>query len=453
VLSNWCFLRILVRLEIFNQKYTVMQKSYDLKLFASTCIAMLLVAFSLNAQVDFKEFYGKVIDGNSNKILEAVSLNINETNISTITNSEGEFTLKVPNKYLDSKIVVSMLGYNTRVIPLSNLSNTGNKIKLYVAVTQLSAVSISAYKDASSLIKKVFKKKNNNIQKESVYMTAFYRETIKRRSRNVSLTEAVVNILKQPNASEQRDAIQLGKARKSTDYRRLDTVSVKLQGGPFSTMYLDVMKYPEYIFTDETITSYDFSFDAPTTINNRNVFVVNFKPKNGSLNLKYQGKLYIDVESLALVSANYALDVSDKKKSKNLLVRKKPRDIVVYPLEATYKVDYKAKGGKWYYSYSNLSLKFKVNKKRKIFNKVYTLSSEMAVTDWEINTTDRRIKYKDRLRPTVIITDAISGFSDPNFWGEYNLIEPDKSIETAINKIRKNIEKQKAKEKTVNSIP
>ena len=430
-----------------------MQNSYDLKRFASTCISMLLVAFSLNAQVDFKEFYGKVIDGNSNKVLEAVSLNIIETNISTITNSEGDFLLKVPNKYLESKVVVSMLGYNTRVIPVSNLSETGNKIKLYVAVTQLSAVSISAYKDAKSLVRKVFKKKNNNVQNESVFMTAFYRETIKRRNRNVSLTEAVVNILKQPNTSELRDAIQLGKARKSTDYRRLDTVSMKLQGGPFSTIYLDVMKYPEYIFTDETIASYDFSFDVPTTINTRNVYVVNFKPRNGSLNIKYEGKLYVDVQSLALVSANYALDVSNKKKSKNLLVRKKPRDIVVYPLEAHYKVDYKAKGEKWYYSYSNLSLKFKVNKKREIFNKVYTLSSEMAVTDWEINSSDKKIKYKDRLRPTVIITDAISGFSDPNFWGEYNLIEPDKSIESAINKIRKNIEKQKAKKKTANSNP
>ena len=69
----------------------------------------------------------------------------------------------------------------------------------------------------------------------------------------------------------------------------------------------------------------------------------------------------------------------------------------------------------------------------------------MAVTDWEINTANRKIKNKDRLRPTVIITDAISGFSDPNFWGQYNLIEPDKSIESAIEKIRKSIEKQRRK--------
>ena len=71
----------------------------------------------------------------------------------------------------------------------------------------------------------------------------------------------------------------------------------------------------------------------------------------------------------------------------------------------------------------------------------------MAVTDWEISTKDKKIKSKDRLRPTVIITDAISGFSDPDFWGEYNLIEPDESIESAIEKIRKNIEKEREKTK------
>lgn len=432
-----------------------MKTTYFFKTCISTCVTMLLMVFFLNAQDSFTEYSGKVIDGKSKRTLEAVSLNINETNISTVTNSEGEFTLKVPDQYLDSKVVVTLLGYNTRVIPLSELDNKENKIKLYEAITELTSVSISAFKDAEKLVRKVFSEKSKNVQNESVYMTAFYRETIKRRSRNVSLTEAVVNILKQPHTSSQRDAIKLGKARKSTDYKRLDTVSVKLQGGPFSAIYLDIMKYPEYIFTDETISSYNYSFDEPSTVNNRNVYVVNFRPKNNGLNLNYNGQLFIDTQSLALVSANYALDVSNKNKTKNLLVKKKPRDVVVYPLEANYRVDYKAKNGKWYYSYSNLSLKFKVNKKRQIFNKVYTLSSEMAVTDWEINTADKKIRNKDRLRPTVIITDAISGFSDPNFWGKYNLIEPDKSIQSAIEKIRKNIEKQKQKEReqTANGKP
>ncbi|WP_296316884.1 carboxypeptidase-like regulatory domain-containing protein [Winogradskyella sp. UBA3174] len=423
-----------MRPSIFNKK------RYLLFLFVTT-----VFSFLTNAQTSFTEYKGNVLDAKSNRVLESVSLNILETNIAIITNSEGEFLLKVPNKYSNSKVVISLLGYSTKILPLSEFSKETN-IKLSQAVTALSTVSINAYKNAENLVLKVFEDKNKNSQNQSVFMTAFYRETIKRRNRNVSLTEAVVSILKQPHTSSQRDAIKLNKARKNTDYKRLDTVSVKLQGGPFSTIYLDVMKYPEYIFTDESIATYSFSFDPPSTINNRNVYVVNFKPKNKSLNLNYTGKLYIDVRSLALVSAKYSLDVSNKRKSKNLLVRKKPRDVIVYPLEANYRVDYKAKGDKWYYSYSNLDLKFKVNKKREIFNKVYTLSSEMAVTDWETTATNKKIKNKDRLRSTVIITDAISGFTDPDFWGEYNLIEPDKSIESAIEKIRANIKKEKEKQ-------
>ncbi|EPR70119.1 putative outer membrane protein [Winogradskyella psychrotolerans RS-3] len=424
-----------------------MEKSYTLKRYPSTLLLLLFVLFSLSAQTDFKEYQGKVVDGRTNKTIEAASLSINNTNISTITNSEGQFILKVPNNYLDSKVIVSFLGYTTYVMPLSELTNHNYTIELFEAITELSTVNIAVYKDAVSLVRKVFSDKNKNVGDESVFMTAFYRETIKRRNRNVSLTEAVVHILKQPNSSKQRDAIQLGKARKSTDYTRLDTVSVKLQGGPFSTMYLDIMKYPEYIFTEESINGYNFSFDKPSAINNRTVFVVDFSPKNNHLTVNYSGKLFIDVESLALVSANYFLDLGNMDKTKNLLVKRKPSDVEVYPLEAVYKVDYKQKDNKWYYSYSNLSLTFKVNKKRQLFNKVYTLSSEMAVTDWEVISTDKKIKNKDKLRPSVIITDAISGFSDPNFWGQYNLIEPDKSIETAIDKIRKSIEKEKERER------
>lgn len=417
-------------------------KTELLKKHFNTFIVLLAMTFFVSAQNNFTEYNGKVVDYKSGKALSSVSLNVNYSNISTVTNSEGEFVLKVPKAFLDSKVIISSLGYNTRVVPLSEFESN-MVINLNEAVTELSAVNINAYTNAEKLVRKVFKEKSENVQNESVYMTAFYRETIKRRNRNVSLTEAVVNILKEPYTNSKRDAIKLSKARKRTDYKRLDTLSVKLQGGPFSTIFLDVMKYPEYIFTDESIVNYEFSFDPPSSINNRNVYVIDFKPKNRYSNILYNGKLYVDVQTLALASANYSLDLSDKNSTRNLLVRKKPGDVNVYPLEANYKVDYKIKGNKWYYSYSNLSLEFKVDKKRELFNKVYTLNSEMAVTDWEITTTDTKIRNRDKLRPSVIITDAISGFSDPDFWGEYNLIEPDKSIESAIEKIQKNIEKQK----------
>ena len=72
---------------------------------------------------------------------------------------------------------------------------------------------------------------------------------------------------------------------------------------------------------------------------------------------------------------------------------------------------------------------------------MYTLNSEMAITDWEITDT-KFVKVRENIiRPTTILVDETSGFSDPEFWGEYNIIEPEKSIESAIKKIQKQLKR------------
>ena len=107
-------------------------------------------------------------------------------------------------------------------------------------------------------------------------MTAFYRETIKKRRRNVSLAEAIVNVYKQPYDSNRKDNMRLYKARKSTDYSKLDTVALKLQGGPFNALYVDMMKYPQFIFANEMLDYYNFSYLPSTTINGKAVYIVQF---------------------------------------------------------------------------------------------------------------------------------------------------------------------------------
>jgi hypothetical protein len=37
--------------------------------------------------------------------------------------------------------------------------------------------------------------------------------------------------------------------------------------------------------------------------------------------------------------------------------------------------------------------------------------------------------------------DAVEGFNDPDFWGDYNVIEPEQPIENAIKRIQRNLDK------------
>ncbi|MCF6296224.1 MAG: carboxypeptidase-like regulatory domain-containing protein [Flavobacteriaceae bacterium] len=388
----------------------------------------------------YTEFKGIVFDSKTKEPLIFADITVNSTNIRTVTNKEGKFLLKVTNNLLDKMITVSFLGYETRKISLSDLNNKNNKIALNVSITELSQVKINIPKDAETLVRMTLNTKGENYYNEAAIMTAFYRETIKKRKKNASLSEAVVEIYKQPYASNKNDAIKLIKSRKNTNYSRLDTLALKLQGGPFSTLYADIVKYPKYIFTEDTFPYYEFSFEPSTQINNRQVYVVKFKQLPNVVSPFYYGKLFIDSETFALTSAVYNLNVENREQASKLFLRKKPRKVTVYPTQAAYRVDYKTTNGKWYYGYSNIQLAFKVKWKNKLFSSNYTLNIEMAITDWEKNTTGK-IKPKNSLKPTVILSDEASGFSDPEFWGKYNIIEPEKSIESAIRKIAKQLKR------------
>jgi hypothetical protein len=409
-------------------------------------IAVIPLHAQNNQDNDYLEYSGVVVDASSERPLVFATLSVNETNISTITNSDGEFSLKILKDMPDAVITISYLGYMQKEIPVLEFTSENNSIKLKNATVALNEVNLTLPKDAKTLVKTALKKRAENYVNQEVLMTAFYRETIKKRKKNASLAEAIVKIHKQPYASSKKDNIELFKARKSTDYKRLDTVALKLQGGPYNPLYIDLMKYPNYIFTKDMIDFYSFSFAPSTTINGKIIFVVKFKQLNQIEEPLYYGKLFIDAETSALRSAIYNLNVENRILSSQLFVRKKPKDILVYPINAAYRVDYREKDGKWYYGYGNVHLTFKIKRKRKWFNSTYSLTSEMAVTNWEINTSNEKLKNKDKFKKSTIISDEITGFSDPEFWGAYNVIEPEKSIESAINKIKRQLKKAEKNE-------
>ncbi len=391
--------------------------------------------------VEFTSYKGEVIDSETRKPLVFATLTVEGTNISTVTNTEGNFLLKVPANIQSKSLIVTFLGYGTKTVALSSLKEDNNKISLDVLITELPEVRISVPREAVILVKETMRRKGENYLIDPTVMTAFYRETIKKRRKNVSLSEAVVTIFKTPYTSTRRDAVQMYKARKSTDYSKLDTLALKLQGGPFNALYVDVMKYPEYIFSEDSIDDYTFSFDRSTRINDRLIYVINFRQRDYIREPLYEGKLYIDVEKKILTSAIYSLNITDREMASRLFVRKKPKNANVFPTEVAYRVDYREKDGRWYYGYSNAILEFKIDWDKKLFNSVYSMTCEMAITDWEKNQELSEPRYRDRLKSTMILSDEAVGFSDPDFWGEYNIIEPEKSIESAIRKIQRQLKK------------
>jgi len=384
----------------------------------------------------FNSYKGLIVDINSRDKLPYASLTVENTNISTVTNADGEFLLKVPKTDTNRMVVITFLGYRSKKISLSALQPDGNKIELRslpIFLPELEVVS----KDPQFLIRKMFDKRTENYSNKDMIMNAFYRETIRKRNTNVSLSEAIVEVYKQSYNNNLTDMAALYKSRKSTDYSKLDTLVYKLMGGPFNSLYLDVMKYPDFIFTSDILNNYSFRFLQTDRIDERLIYVIGFEQLKHVIEPLFYGKLYIDAESYALVRADFDMNLTDNDEATKLFIRKKPFNAVVNTTKAHYQIEYRLNDDKWYYAYSRVDLNMKINWKKKLFNTYYNSTIEMASTDWFEDVNKKGFKMKDRINPNVVIQDAVTGFYDPVFWGEYNIIEPDKSIENAINKIQK----------------
>ena len=420
-----------------NKPELVSKKSKFFSLLFVFLIAISQQVFSQDTEItDYAQFKGSVVDAKNKNPLEFATLLVNNTNISTITNVDGEFVLKVPNTDLDKSVTISYLGYKNNVLPLSNFMTDKTIIKLEESLEKLPEVNVVS-KDPNLIIKKIMDNKKSNYFDDPVIMKAFYRESIKKRKTYASLSEAVVDIYKRPYTSNGLEMIKLIKARKSTDYRKVDTLVIKLQGGPYNTLHIDLIKNEEMFFNEDIFAKYKFTFDKAINIDNRLSYVIDFKGHTNIDEPLFYGKLYIDASSNALSKAIFSLDLTNREQSSKFFVKKKPSKADVTPEVANFRVDYLVKDGKWYFGYSRIELSFKINWKKKLFNSVYNVTSEMAITDWEVNEDRDYLKGKDRMRTNVILNDEVSGFSDPEFWGEYNVIEPEKSIENAIKKIQK----------------
>jgi len=415
-----------------------------------TLICFVLITSNVNSssfktgdtsESQFEEFKGKIVDKKTGTALAYAGLTVMGTNISTITNSEGEFSLKVTKDIVNPKIKISFIGYKNKFVFLSDLKSEKERIELEQTAIELPELSVIS-KDAQALMRAVLEKRGENYFNTQTIMTAFYRETIKKSRTYVSLAEAVVEINKQPYTLSKPDEVRLYKSRKKTDYNKLDTLAFKLQGGPFNSLYLDIMKNPDFIFTDDINTNYEFNFDHSVHEDNRLMYVLDFKQRPEIKIPLYYGKLYIDAQTLALKTAVFSLNITDKEVAAEMFIKKKPFNSRAYPIETKYRIDYLEKDGRWYYAYSRIELGMKIIWKKKLFNTNYFSTVEMAVTDWGKGVEKKSINFKDELKPWVIISDEASGFSDPNFWGEFNVIEPEKSIDSAIKKIQKQLEKK-----------
>lgn len=410
----------------------------------SAMIFIILLGTSMNVLANKKntddknyfELNGKIIDTNTKKILVFATISVEGENTATISNIEGEFLLKIAKSSNANKIRISYLGYKDLVFSISNFGKGMQLIKLEPISITLGEIIVTP-NSPDQIVRLALNKVPDNYETDPYKMTAFFREFVKKRRNYVSLAEAVLEIYKAPYASEYTyDQTKILKGRKGTDKKRLDTVLFKVQGGPSTVLLLDIAKNPDILFNEDDWRNYQFTMEAPVKIYDRVNYVIKFDQIYRADYPMYNGKLYIDVESLAITGADFELNVLDAAEAGRLFLRKKPAGVKLLLEKAVYKIMYKEKDGKWFFNYANGYANFNLKWDKKLFKTKYTTLIEIAVTD-RVNENVEKIKFKERFKRSDKLIEQVSDFYDIDFWGSYNTIKPDDPIETAIRKLKR----------------
>ncbi len=393
-----------------------------------------------NDQQTVLTFRGKVVDGETGAPLVFASVTVKETNVATITNIDGEFVIKIPEADASKNLEITFLGYRNKTVSISELRENGRKntISLSPAPIPIKEIIVRPL-DPEEIVRNAIYRISRNYTNEPNLMTAFYRETIRKNKTYVSIGEAVVEIFKAPYSNDLRfDGARIYKGRKGTDVSRMDTLLFKLQGGPVNTLQLDIVKNTETVLTTEAMKNYDYSLAGVVEIDEKPHYIIQFMQKPHVENPLFMGNLYIEADSYALTEAEFGFNLRNIEAARSIFIKKKPLGVEVTPEVATYRTRYREQDGKWYFAYSRAEVKFKVNWKKKLFNTYYTTMSEIAITD-RTNEEVIKIAGKEKIRPSDVFLEQVEAFTDPEFWGDYNVIEPDQSIEAAIRRLSRKL--------------
>ncbi len=405
-------------------------------------VLFFLGIFSVNSQGVNQEYHtigGIVRDARSRQPIAFASIFVPGASIGTVTNLDGAFTLKVQKLLNATHFVVSHLGYHSLRLPIAEQVGTGRVFFLETHSVTLPEFVVRP-DNPRELVRMAIARIPHNYPPEAQRLTGFYRETIRQRRDYVSIAEAVVDIDQTAYGSRSaRDRVKIIQARKSGDVKRMDTLLVKLQGGPHVAMLLDVVKNPNVILDPEIIEDYHYEFVDVVVIDGRTNYVIGFRPAVILDYPLYIGKLYIDVQDLGFTMAEFSLDLSNIEKAASSFIVRKPPRLRFIPTRTNYLVTYKRIDQTYYLNYVRSEMEFFADWRRRIFRTSYTVMSEMAITE-RIPEASGRFALRDVFRPTFILSDMVMSYFDQAFWGDYNVIEPDESIESAIQRFNRRFE-------------
>lgn len=395
-----------------------------------TTILILLYCLASNAQQQMT-VSGKIIDAADNKPLRVSTVTTDDGQTATVSNDDGIFRINVSS---DTKnLIISRIGYKRRTVAINKRHDIGI-IRLQSEAVNLGEIVVSTPID---IINEAILKITDNYPVNPTLSDFFYRETTQKGNRYIYVAEAVGKMIKTSyKRSAATDRIFLTKGRRIINMKEADTLGAKIQGGPNMAIVADFVKNQDFILSKELLEGYEFQMEYPEMVDGRLLTVISFIPKAQYENSFFNGKFYIDSETMAFIKADFNLDMNDKARATEYMLKKKPLGVRFKPKEMNTQVYFITIDGKTYLHYISNRFVFKCDWKRKLFSQSFVAESELVVTERK---DDGKIipPPVEVFRRDASLYDQIQLFRDHEFWNDYNVIPLTEKLINVVDKLYK----------------
>jgi hypothetical protein len=207
---------------------------------------------------------------------------------------------------------------------------------------------------------------------------------------------------------------------------------MKIKSRVKSSMELDIVKNLPDFMKEDFRDRYEYKLSDIVSYRNKLVYMISFTQHDHIRSALYEGELYLDMESLSLLAADFRVNPEYISSERDMFIIRKSRHYNVRPVSANYHVEYRRSDGSYHLNQVRGEVKFRMKKRKQWLSSIYSLTIEMAVTD--VDAGRKKIRLAEQLNPGVILADESFEY-DPAFWGNYNTITPEASLQDVLERL------------------
>lgn len=281
-------------------------------------ILSLILGQSIQAQALIS---GIVKNAETMEPIQYVSVVLSTTLKGTSTDVNGSFTLEIPNYSSDNKFTFQLVGYQSIEIDLVKLMKD-EVVFLEVDEQEIDEVTINPI-NAYAVLQMAIERIPENYYSPPIAQEVYYRQVLETNEDLSILEEGHFNIINTFDRKKMANNVSVKKARGYVDMspyadlgkivaKNLEDDSVYVAETAASLLQFNpdmeaLREDKEGIFGEHSLKFYDYKFVGMSIKNGSMQYMIKFDQKEGKKKTLYQGLIYIDTASYAVVEIEASL--------------------------------------------------------------------------------------------------------------------------------------------------